>query len=294
MADIIQVESVEAWISGHEVTKGGQETLADAWHGRIEIQPACSHAIETSIRFGQIEVRIIENRSAATIDEDGPGAEVLEQPGIAPRRQRKHVHPRMNSHAAGVGGLDKRSQHIRPTLVDTRPAFGKIGSWVEHASTPIDLYKEFSRAETSRSVEQWRNPRRVIEDPVAALSEDPQAANRGGRLLQLDGLEGFGGRDRGRGRILGGSPPSGKIVRRTSRQASRKNDAQSQGAPYVIGIESVESQNAHTVTSRALRLNGGHYKKGANLSLRIRRSVSSSAGFCAPMTPIESKRMTRS
>jgi len=178
----------------------------------------------------------------------------------------------MNPHSTAVCGFEKLTEDIDPGLVNARPALDEFGTRVKGSTPTIDLDEEIGRPEPTCAIQQWLNSRRVIEDAVAALGEDPEPASGGafGRCFGLD----FGWRAR-KGFVCGSSP-SGEFIRRTGYQTGGKHNRQADKGPIGSSLNRRDTQNAHTVTSRALRLNGGHYKDDVILGAQQRIIVESS------------------
>ena len=263
MADVVQMKAVDRGVANDEVDKGRENVLPYGRRGGIEIEPARSHSIETPIGFGQIEVGIIEQRTTESIDENRAGAQIANQLRVAPRRQREHIDPGVNAHSSAMCGFEKLSQDIDGRILCGREALDEGRPRVEGSTAAIDLDEEIGRAQTTRAVQERFDSRRVIKDAIAALGKYPEATSGRPSIGGFGVLFGMSFCGRARAEFFDGPLPFGEIVGRTSHQAEGKNDRQAQMGQDASGLNFEESQDAHTVTSRALRLNGGHYMEDA-------------------------------
>ena len=215
MADLVQMEAVERGVATDDVEKGRQKVLSNRARGGVEIEPTRSHSIETTIRLGQVEVGVVQQRTAEAIDQDRAGAQILKQFRVTTGRQREHVDPRMDTQAAPMGGFEKLPQDIGPRLLYLGRSLDEIGSRVKDSAAAIDLHEEVGCTQLARTIQEWVDARRVIEHAVAALREDPEATRRSRLGRPFDCCFGTGLDRRSGVRIWRQLFSFGEIVRRT-------------------------------------------------------------------------------
>ena len=100
MTDVVEMKSIELRVSLQQVDVGCDQSFSNCGNARIEIDPACTHAIEAPIRLGQIEIRIIEHRTSHAIDQNRLAAEITNHGSVSSRGERQHVDPGMHFEAA--------------------------------------------------------------------------------------------------------------------------------------------------------------------------------------------------
>ena len=97
IADVVEVQPVEFRVPRRQLREGLGEARRHARGGRIDPHGRGSHPVVASVRFGHVELRIVEDRSALLVDENRVAAEFAHERRIAVVRQGEDIEPGVNA-----------------------------------------------------------------------------------------------------------------------------------------------------------------------------------------------------
>ena len=204
------MESIQCGIPLDELGKHFDQPIPNAGTTCVEINAAGPHAVPLTIRIGQFQIRILENRATKTIDEDRIRPQLFEDRRLGVRAERKNIDPTMNSYPGAMGALKKQTKSVFTIFRDQAPVGRSVRlfGFVPGSAAAIDLNKEIGGPERKCFVDELLGFAGIFEDPLTALGQHPEPSHAGRRgdreAWGLTGGRIGNGLDEARRRILRG------------------------------------------------------------------------------------------